>query len=264
MGLCNDKSVKYLRGLGYNVVRHPNASLRPLDLIGVQNGASNYLGPLNLLITNPPGPAPAIKADVPAASINGQQSSKINIGVGVDILGSLIGAMGGGNLGAELSYTNARKIQFEYSGVVNDEAMPLEIGNYLRSGMVDAQNLILKQYVLGDGDLYVVTKTAKSKKFSVSFENSNGTAASVKVPVLQGVAGGSLSVSVDAQRSHVVNFEGQTPLVFGFQCFQVGVEDGELSLMSTAPGGVPLAVGSTGSGQPVILSGNGMLGLRLP
>jgi hypothetical protein len=45
------------------VVRHPREGINPLDLIGRQNDSVDYLGPLNLLITNPPGALPAIHPD---------------------------------------------------------------------------------------------------------------------------------------------------------------------------------------------------------
>ena len=93
--LCSDKSTTFLRGLGYNVVRHPSADFTPLGLLGRQNGETIRLGPLNLLITNPPGPLPKVTADVVAADINGQATSKLDIGIGANILGTLIGAMRG-------------------------------------------------------------------------------------------------------------------------------------------------------------------------
>src|SRR5438477_3364628 len=253
MGLCNDQSVTFLRGLGYNVVRHPTAALKPLDLIGVQNGESNYLGPLNLLITKPPTDLPKIQTDIPAADVNGQKSSKLSIGIGVNILGAVIGAMGG-NLGLDLSYTDAKRLEFQYTGVLNDQAVPLEVGNYLREGEVDAGNLILKQYVLGNGKLFLVTKTAKSKKFTVSFEKSNGSAATVNVPLIQGAVGGKIEIKAEGQYKHILSFEGPQPLVFGFQNYQVGVKDGNLALTSSQAGATYLsATGNT------LLEGEGLL-----
>jgi len=262
MGLCNDQSVTFLKGLGYNVVRHPNAVLKPLDLIGIQNKESGYLGPLNLLITKPPGQLPATNKDIAAANINGKKSSKLSIGIGVNILGSVIGAMGG-NLGADLSYTDAKTVEFQYSDVTNDEVVPLEVGNYLRDGEVDSGNLILKQYVLGNGKLYLVTKTAKSKKFTVSFERSNGTGAKVDVPIIQAAVGGKIEVKVDSTSKHVVTFEGSQPLVFGFQCYQVGVRDGNLNLVAVKSGGVPLSVTDEAgdAASPTLLDEEGLLDL---
>jgi len=260
MGLCTDKSTSYLKGLGYNVVRHPNAALKPLDLIGVQ-GDSNYLGPLNLLVAQSPGPLPAAQTDVPAADINGQTSSKLDFSIGLSILGNIISALGGNNLGLNASYTDAQKVEFSYTGVLNDQVVPLEVGNYLKNGTVDTGNKILAQYVLGNGDLYLITKTAKSKKFTVSYERSNGTAAKVDVPVIQNAVGGNIKVSVDSARKHVVTYEGGSNLAFGFQCFQVGVADGSLNLTSVSAGSVVAAVGASAQ-APALISRHGLLEMR--
>jgi hypothetical protein len=267
MGICKDQSTTYLKKLGYNVVRHPQAAIAPLGLIGRQNKTTTYLGPLNLLVTNPPGPLPAIMPDIPAADINGQTSSKLDIGIGLNILGSFIGAMGG-NLGINAGYTNAQKVTFVFSDVLNDQVVPLAVGNYLREANVDSENLVLKQYVLGNGSLYLITMIAKSKKFEVKYERSDGTDAAVNVPVVQQMIGGNVKVSLAAGTQATLAYEGTTPLVFGFKAFEVGVEDGVLSLVSAQPGALALAVafdgtGHTDNGLAAQLTESGLLDLEL-
>jgi hypothetical protein len=261
MGLCGDKSTTFLKSLGYNVVRHPSAALRPLDLIGVQR-ESLYLGPLNLLLSNSPGGLPKLQTDVPAADINGQSSSKLDVGIGASILAGLIAALGKGTLGAASSYTDAQTLEFSYSDVMNDQVVPLEVGSYLRNGSVDQENKILAEYVLGNGTLYLVTKVAKSRKFTVTYERKNGTAAKVDVPTLQGAVGGSVTVTTDGMRRNVVSYEGAAPLTFAFQCFAVGVEDGTLNLTAVRAGGVVAAATGGAVDQPQLLAGHGLLALQ--
>jgi len=258
MGLCKDKSVTFLKNSGYNVVRHPNAAIHPLDLIGVQKKSPLYLGPLNLLITNPPVALPTVTKGIKAADINGKASSKLKIGIGANVLGAIVGAMGG-EIGVDLSYTNARQIEFSYAGVLNDQVVPLEVGSYLRDSEVDADNLILQQYVMGNGTLYLITKTAKSNKITVTYERSDGVAARLDVPVLQDVAGGNVEVDTSSAASGKITFEGDEDLVFAFQAFQVGVVDGVLSLTSVRPGGVFLAVDDPDGDRPVIFDTHGLL-----
>jgi len=219
------------------------------------------LGPLNHLIKNPPGPLPGVTAGEPGAGIQGESSSKLDLGIGATILGSIIGAMGG-NLGINVSYTDARRIEFQYTDVTLDSVVPLEIGNYLKDGEVDAGNLILQQYVLGDGELFVVTKVAKSKKFSVSYEKKNSAGAKVDVPVLQSLAGANVSVSADSKNASLITFEGPTPLGFAFQCFQVGVADGQLSLTSVKAGAVAAATTGELAAQPPTLAPAMLLDIR--
>jgi hypothetical protein len=125
--------------------------------------------------------------------------------------------------------------------------LPLEVGNYLRSAKIDTGNLLLRQYVLGNGDLFLVTSIAKSDKFTARFEKSNGADAEVNLPVLQALAGGSVKISSNGASNSTVSFQGSQALTFAFQCFQVGVLDGVLSLSSVQPGRL-----FTGTRDPVL------------
>jgi hypothetical protein len=258
MGVCADKSTKFLSDKGYNVVRHPSIEYKPLLLLGRQNKETTLLGPLDLLITNPPGPLPAVTPDQPAADLNGNESDKLSIGVGITILGNIIGALGG-NLGAKLSFTKARRLTFTYSGVLNDSVLPLNVGNYLRDAEVDSGNLILKQYVMGNGELFLITKVAKSNVFSVKFESSTGTAVEVDVPVVKEVVGGNVKVDASGEKNSVVSFEGPTKLSFAFQCFQVGVVNGDLALTSVKAGAVAAAMTGGGKSEPHLLDSTQLL-----
>lgn len=261
MGVCSDKSTKYLKKLGYNVVRHPRSGIRPLGLLGRQAGAVTYLGPLNLLITEG-GDLPPIQTNVPAADVNGQASSKLDFAIGINILGSVIGAMGG-NLGLNVGYTNARKIQFTFSDVSADLVLPLEIGNYLKEGVVDVDNLILRQYVMGNGQLYLITKTIKSNKITVKYERADGVEASVDVPAVKNLAGANVKVSTGSESSSTLTYEGKESLAFGFVCYEVGVDDGTITLEASKPGTVAAAVSSnTQDEEAAQLTESGLLTLE--
>ena len=261
MGVCSDKSTKFLANKGYNVVRHPSVEYRPLMLLGRQNKEVLQLGPLDLLVTNPPGPLPQIAADQPAADLNGNASDKLAVGVGINILGNIIGAMGG-NLGATVNFTKAKRMEFSYRDVLNDSVLPLNVGNYLKNAEVDAANLVLREYVLGNGELFLITKTAKSNVFTVKFESSSGTAVGVDVPVIQQLVGGNVKVEASGENNSVVSFEGKTRLAFAFQCFQLGVLDGVLALTSVQAGAVTAAAGAAGESKPEALAAASLLDVR--
>jgi hypothetical protein len=263
MSICNDQSTKFLRKQGYNVVRHPSSEIHPLDLIGRQAGESLYLGHLNQLIGESADGLPKIEENIESSDISGQSSSKLAMAIGANVLGNLVGAMGG-TLGVKTNYTDAQRLEFGYVDVLNDRVVPLDVGNYLREADVDAGNLILQEYILGRGELYVITKTAKSKKFSVKYERKNGTAAQVDLEVLPKLTGGNVTVDASKEVEGQLTFSGNTPLVFGFQCFRVGVSDGELSLTSVRAGNVALATGSAALDQPDFLADQDVVDLRFP
>ncbi len=242
MGLCRDQSTTYLKGLGYNVVRHPREGILPLALIGRQGGTTAWLGDLAGMLTDRASVPPAIERDLTAASINGQRSSKLKLGVGLNVLGSLVGAMGGGNLGVETSYTNARKLSFVFEGVLSDRVQPLDVDRYLTGAAVNADGPLLSEYVLGNGDVFLITETVKSSTFTVKYETHDDVEAKVDVPALQELVGANIDVSASTESSGSVVYKGSKPLVFGFRCLELGILDGDLRLTTVQAGAVPLAV----------------------
>lgn len=264
MGLCKDSSVDYLQRLGYNVVKHPREGIGPLDLVGRQGGGVENLGSLGDMLVSPPPTAPAVETDLAAAEINGQQSSSLDLSIGVNLLGSLIGAMGGGNLGVTTGYTNARKITFVFESVLTDRVEPLRVNRYLTEGTIDAQSPLIQEYVFGNGKLFVITDVIKSNKFTVKYEAGDKVEAAVDVPVIQEAVGAKVKVSASVDRQNVVTFEGKQHLAFGFRCLTLGVLDGELRLTITKPGAVALSVGEKVAEEEYDVLESGLLTLEEP
>lgn len=258
MGLCKDESIDYLQKLGYNVVRHPREGIRPLDLIGRQREGVADLGALGAMFTSPAPTPPSPQADLAAAEINGQQSSKLSLSLGVNLLGSLIGAMGG-NLGVQTGYTNARKISFVFDSVLTDRIEPLLVNQFLTEGEIDAESPLVHEYVLGNGELFVITDVVKSNKFTVKYETSDNVEAKVEVPVVQELVGGEIKVSASGETQSTVTFTGSKSLVFGFRCLALGVLNGEVRLTIAKPGAFPLSVEEEVKGEDFSILSDGLL-----
>lgn len=241
MAICKDNSVLYLRERGYNVIRHPRVGINPLDLIGVQNGETLTLGSLRELVTESDQPYPDITPNQTAVDIEGQSTSRMKIGIGINLLGTLVGALGG-TIGANFGYENAKKVSFQYTDVESDTTKPLAIGNYLREGDVDANNPILREYVLGNGKLYVLYHVVRSNKLSATFEKSGGVGVSINADQLQGAIGGNVGVDASNASNGKIAFTGQQKVAFGFKCLQIILDDGELRLVATQPGLLALAM----------------------
>jgi hypothetical protein len=118
---CNDPYLKALRSFGYNVIRLPKADVAPLQLLARNGSALGRIGDLSTVILPRGGVAlPAVRRDTPAASLSGQRSGELSVGVGLSVLGSIIGAMGGSKLGLDLQYKNAKSVTFEFQDVLED------------------------------------------------------------------------------------------------------------------------------------------------
>jgi hypothetical protein len=257
MGLCRDQSTTYLRSLGYNVVRHPREGIAPPGLVGRQGGTTLWLGELSGLVVEGEREAPAPHRDLPAADVNGRRSSRLGIGVGARLLGPIVAAMGGANIGGEVDYTNARTLSFTFSEVSADRVEPLEVDHYLTGAEINAAGPLLSEYVLGNGSLFVVTETIKARRFEVVYETREGVGARVDVPALQGLVGASVEVSAVSERAGTVAYAGARPLVFGFRCLELGVLDGELRLTTVDAGAVPLALAPDAEQRHALLTGEG-------
>ena len=116
--------------------------------------------------------------------------------------------------------------------------------------------------MLGNGELFILTKTAKSKEFEVRFERKNQTGATVKVPALQGLVGGNIMVEESSEEASTVRFTGPNPLVFGFQCLRIAIVDGEISVVTEQPGGVVAAAEGESVDDFVVIAPNQLLNLE--
>lgn len=235
--MCQDKSTTYLSGLGYNCVKVPDAGFEPLLLIGKQSHTFNRLGPLNKALLNLPSSPPSISTE-PASNVSGEKTDKLDLGGGVNLLGTLISALGGGSLGIAASFTDAHTLQFTYNNVIKDSVYPVDVGKYLYGANVDPNNLVLKGYVSGDGELYCVIEVIKSNTFSVHFQNALGGGASVNIPL--NVVTASLKFESDSSDQSLITFTGTQQLGFGFICYKLGIDPihpGQLTIVQPVTAG---------------------------
>jgi len=172
VGICRDDATTYLRRFGYNAVRHPDSALLPLEVIGKQGKVCQRLGQLRDLVDSSAG-EPSLEGPVKAAELSGRASSSLSLGVGVEILGAFVGAMGG-TLGVSTSYTNAKRLRFEFTDVTKKLVSPAQAGAFLRSGDLSKSNPALVPWVLGKGQIYLVTEVGYSTHSAFGMSRQRG------------------------------------------------------------------------------------------
>jgi len=240
MGACTDKSVTHLRKFGFNVVRVPIEDLHPLHVIGRQKDSVGVVGTIDQILRSP-GELPKY-ATGGAANVNGENSDKLDLGIGLKILSGLLSGLGAGTLGVSTGFTTARKVTFEYKNVTREHIGALTVSQFLRGGQVDDGSPLLDQYILGRGKLFCVTEVLRSSELTAHFEKSAGVKASVDVPIIQNAVGGNVTVDASQAANGTVTFKGATALAFGFKCHQIGVKDGVLTMMGAPDGSTYLEV----------------------
>lgn len=232
MGMCTDRSVNYLKSLNLNTILQPQEDIAPLQLLGEYKGARAIIGTLSQLVDGG-GTLPEVTSGV-AGNINGQRSSKLPISLGINILGNIIGAMGG-NLGVSASYENAKKIEFAFSDVTRRRANTISIGDYLEAAEIRWEHPVLKKFLFGSGRLFVLTEIVSSRKIGVTAFQSNNMAVKLDVPIIQAAVGGSVSVGSETQSTTTITYEGAKDLAFGFAAIELAAgergDDGEIDLV---------------------------------
>lgn len=235
---CSDPFLIYLKAFGYCVIRLPKADVKPLQIFAKQGKDLDRLGELTtLLVAGSNIPLPPISENISAATISGQRTSDLSIGVGLSILGSVIGAMGGSKLGLDVKYQQGKAIAFEFHDVLEDKVEVARLDQYLADADVNPFSRYVAELLEAD-ELYVTTATIKGKKFTVEAKKSDGKTLDLSVPEIQGVVGGTVKVSSQGQGTSKLTYEGSVPLVFGFQAVRLFYDRGRYTAIEPLEPGV--------------------------
>ena len=224
---CSDPAITYLRHYGYSVVRLPKADLACLELLADAGGRElERFGRLDtVLVAGEKTPLPPVTADVQAASISGERSGELSVGVGLSVLGGVLAAMGGSKLGLDVSFKRATSVVFEFADVLEDRIEPAKLDQYLGEADLDPRSRQAERLLEAD-DLYVTTAVIKSRKFTIEAGASRSAGAELSVPEIQQVVGATVKVSGATEQTSKVTFEGAVPLVFGFKAVRLFYDRG--------------------------------------
>lgn len=220
----SDPVVTMLKDFRYNTVRLPRTNIRPLQVLKKENNDLTLMGDLSDLLVAAHVPLPTTTTDQ-AGFINGQRTRDLKIGVGLTILGGIIGAMGGSKLGLETKYSSAKTATFEFDNVEHDGISQINLIKYLSAADIAPGTNAAAQLLESD-QLYIISDTIKSKKFTFEGKKEGGVGVQIDVPVIKGIVGGSVGVTTAGSSQSKVTYEGAVPLIFGFQAVRIFFEHG--------------------------------------
>ena len=234
-----DQSLAFLRQYGFSVFRFPRASAQPLELMHRNGKDLTRLGMLPDLVEAGAVTSLDVRREAsPGIDIEGKETSRVNVAIGISILGSFIGALGGGKLGLDLGFKSAKTITFEYAGVMEDAIDILALEKFIKAGKVSSFVPSGTLEKLLDDEVYVLTSVLKTRKIVVTAQGEGGTAVAVDVPVVRQAVGANLKVDAATSRESRVAFEGPLPVAFAFQAVQLVFDDsGEFLTTQQLPAG---------------------------
>ena len=129
-----DQSIAFLRSRGFSVFRVPRASAQPLELLHRDGKDLTRLGHVPDLVSGGAVVLPSVVRDErPGIDIEGKETSTVNVAIGLSILGAFVGALGGGNVGLQVGFKNARTVTFAYTGVMEDRIDVLALVKVLQN-----------------------------------------------------------------------------------------------------------------------------------
>ncbi len=234
-----DQSITFLRSFGYSVFRVPRMSAQPLDVLHRDGKDLNRLGAIVDLV-EPGGVAlpPVHRDDRPGVSIEGTQSSKVNVSVGVTILGAFIGALGGGNLGVQTGFSRARSVTFTYASVLEDSIDVLALERFIRAGRISPFIPSGTVDKMIDDEVFVMTSVLKTNRIIVTGQAEAGVSVQLDVPVIQQAVGTNIKVGSEGSSGVGVAFEGPVAIPFAFQAVQLMFDgSGEFLTTEALPAG---------------------------
>ena len=266
-----DPSITYLNALGYNVIKLPRVGINPLSLIG-KDKTTTFLGDLNTMWT---GPEPALLPGPPnpASVVNGQKSAALDLGFGLNILGSTLAVFGATSPSIDLSHTTASGIQFSYSGVTSTAVDLGLLGGYLPKGQLNADNITVQRYFgTPSCEVYLIYEVLRSSSITITATDSSSNAVALDVPAIQGVVGAKVHVKPSNASSTGVTFASADGIAvtFGFKAvrlllvsdiasgkltFQDVAASGEIAFGVPSYPGVPHPPEAAAGGPPVLETG---------
>jgi hypothetical protein len=259
--MCHDPLLSCLEAFGYCVVRLPIADLAPLQLLLRLGDDLDRLGSLSgVFEAGSHVRLPHVTRHQPAASISGRRTGRLDVGVGLSLIGGVVAAMGGTQVGLDEAYRSARTLTFEFRDVTEDRIEVVDLDQYLAGARVSRRSAHIATLLDADA-LHVTTAVVKSRSLSVEARDEDGVSVSVHLPVLQQLAGGRVAISQSGDDASAIVYTGDTPLAFGFRAVRLFYDDGRYGAFA------PLTAGEAGlrqGGRMAEYLGGGLVRLRTP
>ena len=219
---CKNARRDYLNLFGYGTFALPKAGIAPLTMLSKNGSRLTPIGPLTA--TFPPGPKVTVQTIKRnrAAAISGAQSRSVDASIGLDILGTAIGALSGSTLGLKLAYKKASSVEFEFGDVFDSSIATNELDAYLANTPVDTLAGPGLRDLLDDDEVYVMISVLDAAQVSVKATASSGADLQLDVPVVQQLVGGNVKVGGTGQSSSLLTYRStDTPLAIGAQVVRI-------------------------------------------
>lgn len=232
MGLLNCGDTRnYLKDYGYGTIALPRASIKPLLMLTRNDGRLTPIGPLTSTFLPGVVPVPTATRGI-SAPVSGSRSGGIDAKIGINILGNVIGALAGSVLGIKAAYKDARKVEFEFGDVMEDQVAITDLDQFLGTASVAGNAGPFLKQLLNADEVYIIVATLDAKEVSVAATRDNSAGLELDVPVVQQLAGGNIAVSGTGAKSSTIVYKSKdTSLAFGVKVVRLDFDQGRYTTM---------------------------------
>lgn len=218
----------WLRDYGYSAVHLPRRDLSPTDVMIRDSGKGDFttkVGALTELFASE-APLPQPQEREPTGNLSRTVEKKVELSLGLKILGGLIGSSNASKLGTDSKMHRARTLTVSYEDVMQDSVSILGLQGWLEQARVETNSQAMRW--LNDDKLAAITASLRSAKLSIAAETDSGASLELDVPEIQGLISGDFAVEASSKTSAKVTFQGDTPVTFGVQLFKM-IYEGNVS-----------------------------------
>jgi hypothetical protein len=248
----------YLKSFGFGTIALPREGIKPLLMLVRSGGRLTPLGPLASTFRAGATPLPT-PVRGRSASVSGARSRATDAGGGLDILGSIIGALAGSALGLKAAYKNARKVEFEFGEVMEEKVDINDLDSFLSNGSIAPQAGNFVRQALEDDEVYVITSTLDALQISVEATKNDSSSLGLQIPVIQQIVGGNVAVSGSGASNSKVTYRSTTqPLSFGLQAVRMIVKQGKVTTLKVETNNLLVGLKAGGQAGQAALVGPGL------
>ncbi|MGI5241552.1 hypothetical protein [Dactylosporangium sp. CA-139066] len=225
MGLFGPSTEPFLPDRDYLPVAMPTTDVHVLQVLTRDGRALRRYSDLERIVLGPAAP-PVVARDQAVVDASGKATSRAKLDVGLNVVSSLIRALGG-DAGLDVTVERAATVEYGYSGVVADRVDLASLDQWLAAGAL-APDLRNAADLIGARDVYVVVGALKARAVEVRLLDEASNGVEVDVPAIQAAVGGKVSVSGGSTRSSRMTFQGENPLTVAAKAAQLRLGAGGL------------------------------------
>ncbi len=224
---CEDPLVTSVREIyRANVIAAPSSRIQPLDVIAHDGDQFDWRGRLGPVVIGPfPLNMPSITS-APVASLLGQRTSNINMGLAAKLTAKFLSGLGVPVPAASVEATlfkSGRKVSFEVLEVRERSVDLGELGSSLKGSRIDRDNAAVSSVFLGlnPARMLIISRTLESPSFSVHLDGAIEEGVDVTVDAVKellGAATAAFQWEVTSHRS--VTFKGSRAATFAFSAIR--------------------------------------------